>query len=584
MDFFGAIVLLALYHFFISIKFSDLRKEAEFLKQRVAVLEGAPKPTTAPEAAVFSPQSQYSSAPSAEVPQMYTPIPSTTPIHQSGGFVEWVKQDFLVKVGALLLLIAFGWIVSYAFANNWIGPAGRIALGLLAGVAFMALGIIRMPKAGQQGGIFTVLGSTIILLTTFAAREMYDFFTPIAALLIMFLSVVFVTYVSIKFNRRSLALAGLILGGIAPFLTNASDSSIVTLSLYLLVLVVGTLWVVKLTRAPALTPAALIMVGLYNLMYVDTLTPDNEVKGLLFAFVFTAIFFLGNIASMLRRDSAELKQSHVTTAFGTGLFLVIWIMAAAPAVWQTPLYLLWLFVFSTGAFVVYQKTSERAPFYIYSAVALGLLGAATANEFSGAVLTIVSALEITVLVLAAKYLLQVPSIARRVAWLFAIPLLLSVEHLGAYSWQSGFLHADFIALLVLTGSLFLSASCLYEARSVADKNKADMATTLFAFGCIYVLSLIWLVLHSVISYDNATTLSLIIYTLLGLSLYIKGRHTDHRAFVVAGSMLLGGVVLRLLLVDVWDMALTARIITFIIIGVLLLSTAFIKKPNNSVTE
>jgi uncharacterized membrane protein len=445
----------------------------------------------------------------------------------------------------------------------------------------MALGIVRMSSAGQQGSIFTVLGSTIILLTTFAAREMYGFFTPVSALGVMFLSVVFVAFVSIRFNRPSLALAGLILGAIAPFLTNAPDSDIVTLSLYLLVLVLGTLWVVKITQAPALTPAALIVVGFYNLLYIGSLSSEDEIKGLLFAFVFTAIFFVSNILSLLYRNTHELKQSHVVTALGTGLFLVVWIMSAAPAVWQTPLYLLWLLVFATGAFVVYSKTNERAPFYIYSAVALGLLGAATANEFSGAMLTIVFTLEITALALVARYALRAPAIASRAALLFTVPLVLSFEQLGSSAWQTGFLHSDFIALAIFTVGLLLTASCLFEARSEAEKNQIDAATGLFAVGAIYVLTLIWLGLHSILSPDNATTISLIIYTLLGLYLYIRGRQTDHSAFVITGGILVGAVVLRLLFIDVWEMALVARIITFIVIGVLLLSTAFIKKHHTS---
>jgi hypothetical protein len=42
-------------------------------------------------------------------------------------------------------------------------------------------------------------------------------------------------------------------------------------------------------------------------------------------------------------------------------------------------------------------------------------------------------------------------------------------------------------------------------------------------------------------------------------------------------VVLGGVVLRLLLIDVWQMDLVGRIITFFVVGTLLLSTAFIKK-------
>ena len=130
---------------------------------------------------------------------------------QHNPFAEWVKEDFMVKLGAFLLLLALGWFVSYAFANDWIGPVGRITLGLLIGVAFLCAGVWRIKKYIHQGGIFTVLGATTVLLTIFAARELYDFFTPLSALALMFGTVVFVAFVSVRYNSQALAHGGLVL-------------------------------------------------------------------------------------------------------------------------------------------------------------------------------------------------------------------------------------------------------------------------------------------------------------------------------------------------------------------------------------
>jgi uncharacterized membrane protein len=64
---------------------------------------------------------------------------------------------------------------------------------------------------------------------------------------------------------------------------------------------------------------------------------------------------------------------------------------------------------------------------------------------------------------------------------------------------------------------------------------------------------------------------------IGLSFFIVGKSTDNRFWQICGGVVLGGVVLRLLLIDVWQMDLVGRIITFFVVGTLLLSTAFIKK-------
>ena len=65
-------------------------------------------------------------------------------------FVTWIKEDWLMKLGALLLLIGFGWFATYAFLNNWIGPAGRISLGLGLG-ADSDTRFVAYPKISPSG-------------------------------------------------------------------------------------------------------------------------------------------------------------------------------------------------------------------------------------------------------------------------------------------------------------------------------------------------------------------------------------------------------------------------------------------------
>jgi hypothetical protein len=54
--------------------------------------------------------------------------------------------------------------------------------------------------------------------------------------------------------------------------------------------------------------------------------------------------------------------------------------------------------------------------------------------------------------------------------------------------------------------------------------------------------------------------------------------------VIYGGVLIGVVVGRLLLVEVWDMALAGRIVTFFIIGTLLMSTAFIGRRPKEIID
>jgi uncharacterized membrane protein len=69
----------------------------------------------------------------------------------------------------------------------------------------------------------------------------------------------------------------------------------------------------------------------------------------------------------------------------------------------------------------------------------------------------------------------------------------------------------------------------------------------------------------------------VIYTIIGIISYLYGLAIGKRVLQLYGGTLIGFVVGRLLLVDVWRMELAGRIVTFFLIGALLVSTAFLGK-------
>lgn len=520
-------------------------------------------------------------APSGTVPSFTPNIPAAPVVPQQSAFIAWVKEDFLVKVGALLLLIAFGWFVNYAFANDWIGPFGRIALGLIVGVSIMALGIWRIQTQLHQGGIFTVLGSTTVLLTIFAARQVYEFFTPTTALVLMFMSVAFVAFVSVRYRSDQLALAGLILAAIAPFMTNPPEPSVIGLFTYLLMVVVGTLWVVYLTGSHTLTFASLLLASFYSVpFWLDGVAPEEKLIGLVFAFAFTTIFFITNVISIAHNKNADARQGQVLTALLTGVYLVGWVGLAAPGQWQSILYIAWMLVFSSGAFVVYAYTSYRVPFYIYSAVSIGLLAAATAVELDGPFLTVVYSMEALVIVCVSVLLLKDIQLSERLCFLFIGPALLSLEHISSRLWRDGFIHEDFFALLVLSVSLGVVGLVLHGAQ-VRTMRPTQVPFVMSVAGLGYFLLIVWLVTHSILGADTATTVSLLVYTVLGITFFVRGKLADNRSVMLLGGVLLSLVVARLLLIDVWQMDLAGRVITFGAVGILLISTAFFGKNTKS---
>lgn len=555
------------------IMFFNLRARVQRIEQSLA--KGLPAPASA------SPSEVIGSS-SADLTTLVTPedIEETGP-DPFEKFFAWLKDDWLLKVGAMLLVIGFGWLTTYAFLNNWIGPMGRIALGLLAGTLFILLGWWRIRKYVHQGGVFLVLGSTTILLTVFAAREIYDFFTPTSALAIMFLSTAFVALASVKYNSRALSLASLALAGVAPLLTNIPSPDYLSLFFYLLIVVLGTIWVVALTGSRELTGAALLLITLYSLPHLFSLVSTDRGVLLIFAYVFATIFFLANTVSILRAKDSNIVPDLVT-ASGNGLLLLAWIIKVAPTEWQSLIISAWMIVFIVGAFLVFRATKRRPPFYIYAGVGVAMLAAATAVELEGPALAIAYTIESGLVSLAIYSILRDVRISIRSTLLLIGPAGLAFLSFNSRAWQTGVLHGDFFVLLILSATILgLGLFFFRQAEAEGDEATKQNASILLVIGSIYAYILLWLSLKAGLQNDNtAVMISLVVFTLVGLISYLSGSASGKIGLRLYGGVLIGFVVGRLILIDVWKMEMAGRIITFFLVGTLLVSTAFLgkKKP------
>lgn len=540
------------------------------LRARVIDLEGkasSQRDRTLPEAPDTKPD--FSPAPVAV---------AVTEAAAPSAFRVWLAEDWLLKLGASLLIIGFGWVVRYAFLNNLIGPVGRISLGIAAGIAFLVFGFWRMKNYVNQGGVFLVLGSTVVILTVFAARYVYDFFTPLTALGIMFLSSAVVGLASVKYKSSPLAVISIVLAGIVPLLTHSPVNDIIGLFTYLIVVVLGTLWITALTGKRDLLAVALAVVSCYSAPVWTGAWADERPVLMLFAYAFTAIFFMANAAGIIHAKDEKSVSSDATIAGLNGVFLLLWVMTGVGAEWQSLVFAAWAGVFAVGGYALFVATQKRAAFYSFAGVGAMLVAAATSAEAHGATLTIAYAVEAGLLSCISYLVLRDVRVAEKIGLLLVVPMALSMGSLDSYAWRSGFLHENFFVLLVLGMvlcgvGLFLKAN---DGEESQGKN-ARLYHVALIFGSLYFYALLWLSLHAGGAYQDVATIAcLVIYALIGVIAYVWGR-AEGSMLRTYGAWLLIAVALRLFIIDVWTMELTGRIATFFVVGALMMSTVFIGK-------
>lgn len=500
---------------------------------------------------------------------------------------EWLKHEWLLKLGVFFVLIACGWFVSYAFMEGWIGPLGRIMFGCVLGALILIFGWWRIQTYKDQGAIFLVLGSTIILTTIYAARTLYDFFTPFSALALMFITSAFIACASALYRHRNLAVVSVLLAGAEPLLVHSPTADYIALFAYLMAVVLGALVVVFHTGYRELTLTSFLVVALYSTPHVISLTPSSDDRLLVFGFAFASIFFVANIIGMVRRGSIALAHDTMLAA-GNAALLLLYIHAFVPDVWKSLIVAAWTLVFGFGSFMALWLTSRREPFFIYAGISVVYLAAATAFELEGAALTIAFAVEAAMITLVTLHLLKSRAMAERVSILFGVPIVFSVSSVVSNSWSRGIIHDDMF-VLVIVGVTLLTVGAVFRSRGTEvvgpTGNVEEYPPWQLVVSSFYAIALVWLCSHALIaSDDTAAMFSLVVYVLCGVATYFYGVFNDSKGLRMYGAFLLLMSVARLLLVDVWQMELPARILTFFVIGGIFLSTAFIKRQQKTTTR
>lgn len=504
-------------------------------------------------------------------------------------FGTWLKEDWLMKVGAFLFIIGCGWFVSYAFANNWIGPVGRISIGIIAGVLVMAFGFWRMIRFPQQGGVFMALGAGMAILSIFAGRSIYHFFTPVSAIMFDFIIAAFVSFASYKFNLRSLALTAQILAFAAPLLVAGQTDSVFLFS-YMLVISLATLVLAGLMGWRGLILSSLVFVGMYSIPYLiashggmGSMYSTDAPLVLNFAYIFAMLYLLSGMFAVVRQGVQEAKN-EIVLALMNGVFLFLWIYNVPGKEWQTLLFATWAIVFAVGSFIAFRFSSKPDPFYAYGSVAVAFIAAATAAQLDGAALTIAFTIEVCLLVMIVLALTKDTKAATSTSLLFIAPVALSFASMSRYLVSNEIFTKDSFVLLILAFSLIAAGRLIRMAEKEHQVGEgSNLCVVLIVFGTMYIWFVIWCFLHILmpLAPDMATFSALTVYTIAGLWAYFVGLSGGDTARRVYGAALLVFVVLRLLFVDVWKMELSGRVITFFVIGILLMSTAFLTKRKSA---
>lgn len=164
-----------------------------------------------------------------------------------GSLESRIGSQWFNRIGILAVLIGMAWFLKLAIDNHWIGPLGRVLVGLIAGVGLIVWSE-RIRSSGYSGFSYSLkaLGSGILYLSLWAAFSLFHLIPAAVAFAAMIVVTAFNGFMSWSQDSELLALYAIVGGLSIPILVSTGENSEVTLFSYLLLLDIAVLVLVAL--------------------------------------------------------------------------------------------------------------------------------------------------------------------------------------------------------------------------------------------------------------------------------------------------------------------------------------------------
>jgi uncharacterized membrane protein len=168
------------------------------------------------------------------------------------------------RIGIVALLIAVSYFLKLAFDNNWIGPSGRVAIGI-------ALGALMMPWSswllGRGYSYFSegivALGEATLFVSVWAGCQYYTLYSQDVGFFAMILITAAMAAIALGRDSQRIAVLCLIGGYATPMLVSTGKDHQIVLFTYLLILGAGMLVMGERKDWYSLAPISFIGTQLY---------------------------------------------------------------------------------------------------------------------------------------------------------------------------------------------------------------------------------------------------------------------------------------------------------------------------------
>ncbi|MEZ0386950.1 MAG: DUF2339 domain-containing protein [Verrucomicrobium sp.] len=312
--------------------------------------------------------------PSVEVPPAM-PIAAKAAEKATPAFTleQFMGVKLFAWVGGLALFLGIVFFVKYAFEQNLISPAVRVALGFVTGIGLTVGGFRLSAKKAYTvlAHTFCATGVLVLYGVTFAAHALYHFpfFTSLVTFGLMTLITGVAFLLAVRMNALVVAVLGMVGGFLTPILVSTGQDNPFGLFGYITLLDLGLVAVARRQRWLFLTALGaagtiLMQVGWTSKFLISEGYLHGS-KSWLFVGVylwFAAVFAVGAWLTKRRAGEVDVYPGGSALALCGSALLASFTLLGHPSTAQRPelLYTFVLLINVAALFIVWVEPRVRA--------------------------------------------------------------------------------------------------------------------------------------------------------------------------------------------------------------------------------
>jgi uncharacterized membrane protein len=152
-----------------------------------------------------------------------------------------VGTRWLNWVGTLVTLVGTAFLLKFLYDRGWIGPAGRVAIGMGIGVALLILGEVKLRRLHDLfSQSVSAAGCGALFLTAFLSFKFYEFSGRMATFALLCWFATFAVALAVVRRGIVLAFLGLLCAYLTPYLLSTGQDQAEELFAYLAILALAS--------------------------------------------------------------------------------------------------------------------------------------------------------------------------------------------------------------------------------------------------------------------------------------------------------------------------------------------------------